>query len=256
MGMNNSEELPPVVSGSDWPGVGYFCTTRGGGRSQGSYASMNLGRRTKDDPADVRDNQRRLRLLLPADPLWLSQVHGVDVADADAVDESAPVTADAAVTIRPGRVLAILTADCLPVVIADRDGRALGAAHAGWRGLCHGVLEATMKALRERCPQSAGWRAWIGPGIGPEAFEVGDEVRQAFLERDPAAQAHFLPGVREGKWMADLPALATMRLRAQGVEDIEASGLCTYTRQDLFFSYRRLADSGRMATCAWLKQMP
>ena len=253
MGVNHKEGLPAVVSGKDWPGVAYFCTTRLGGQSQGNYASMNLGLRTDDVPADVQENKRRLRLLLPADPVWLNQVHGIEVADADLLDGSTLVTADASVTTQRGKVLAILTADCLPVVIADKDGQVLGAAHAGWRGLCHGVLEATMQALRERCPQATGWRAWIGPAIGPEAFEVGDEVRQAFIEKDSAARVHFVPGAQDGKWMADLPALAVMRLQAQGVQDIEPSGLCSYTQQDLFFSYRRVAASGRMATCAWLK---
>ena len=253
MVMNLAADLPPVVTGDPWPGVGYFCTTRSGGKSRGNYSSMNLGLHTQDEQADVLANRERLRLMLPAEPLWLRQVHGVAVADADQIPDGLSPEADAAVTAQRGRVLAILTADCLPVVVADQDGLVLGAAHAGWRGLCAGVLEATLQALRQRCPQAKGWQAWIGPAIGPQAFEVGDEVCRAFVEHNPAAQMHFRPTSQQGKWMADLPALAVMRLRAEGVAVIKTSDLCSYSQPDDFFSYRRQAQTGRMATCAWLK---
>lgn len=253
MSHHKDNSLPTTVTGNAWSGVEYFCTTREGGQSQGNYATMNLGLHTQDNAADIQDNRRRLRQLLPSTPLWLRQVHGIAVADGDKISAEETPQADAAVTTQRNKVLAILTADCLPVVITDQDSLVLGVAHAGWRGLCHGVLEATLQAMRERCPQAQEWRAWIGPAIGPQAFEVGEEVRQAFLEQDPAAKTHFIPALQEGKWMADLPALAEMRLRGQGVKDVTLSGLCSYRQPEQFFSYRRQAESGRMATCAWLK---
>jgi len=188
-------------------------------------------------------------------------VHGIFVADADAgVDSGAgdgvsvgpPPRADAAITLRPGRVLAIMTADCAPVVIADLQGRALGLAHAGWRGLAAGVLEATLAALRARLP-GAVWRAWIGPCIGQARFEVGDEVRRAFVAADPAASRYFALGGADGKWQADLASLARHRLDMLDVYSVETSGLCTFDRADLFYSYRRSAATGRMATLAWLE---
>src|SRR5690606_28129542 len=148
-----------------WRGVQYGCTTRAGGVSQGEWASLNLGTNTEDDPKRVAQNRSRLASRLPSEPLWLRQVHGADVVDADAGHSGVPV-ADAAITTKPDRVLAILTADCVPVVIADHGGRALGVAHAGWRGLSGGVLDATLRRLQERLPDATGWRAWVGPCIG------------------------------------------------------------------------------------------
>lgn len=270
------------VTGDAWHGVRYFCTTRSGGVSAAPYDSLNLGWHVGDDPANVHENRRRLRAMLPGEPLWLQQVHGADVVDADAgvVDGAAasarhggvvasppaashihqavvpgftgePV-ADAAVTSRPGRVLAIMTADCLPVVIADVQGRALGVAHAGWRGLAGGVLEQTLAQLRRRCPQAQGWRAWIGPAIGPQAFEVGQDVFQAFVDQRPEAGAYFRAGATPGKWLADLTGLAAMRLHAAGVDQVQSSGMCTVLQAGQFYSYRRHSVTGRMATCAWL----
>jgi len=244
--------IPPVVTGSAWPGVRYFSTTRAGGVSPGAYASFNLGLHTGDDPRCVQENRRRLRRLLPGDPYWLRQVHGIAVADADAVDvgDDAPV-ADAAITGQPRRVLAVLTADCLPVVLGEAHGRALGMAHAGWRGLAHGVLEQTLLRLRQRCPRAQGWRAWIGPAIGPRAFIVGRDVFDAFVTPNPRAAAYFHPMDVADKWLADLPGLAAMRLNAAGVDQVQCCGQCTFSDPSRYFSYRHQAVTGRIASCAW-----
>lgn len=251
------EEGLECVTGDPWNGVRYFCTTRQGGVSTGPRASLNLGRHVGDDALLVDENRRRLARRLPAAPLWLDQVHGTKVFDADAArgesgDAVGLPRADAAVTTSAGRVLAIMTADCLPVVIADLDGAALGVAHAGWRGLVGGVLENTLHSLRARHPRAAGWRAWIGPGISQPHFEVGGEVREAFVVQDPDSAVFFIAGVRPGKWQADLPGLARARLLKAGVQQVQASGHCTYARSDMFYSYRRDPDGGRMATLAWL----
>lgn len=245
----------PVVPGPDWPGVRCFCTTRAGGAGSAPYDTLNLGMKAGDDPATVDENRRRLRAAVPSDPFWLAQVHGSRVLDADAPGDDRQ--ADASVTATPGTVLAILTADCLPVVITDADARVLGAAHAGWRGLAGGVLENTLRALCDRHPRARGWRAWIAPGIGPAAFEVGSDVREAFAPDGAAALAAFArrAGV-PGKWMADLPRLAELRLRRAGVEQVIQSGLCTASHPELFFSYRRDGRTGRMATLAWLLVYP
>lgn len=243
----------PVVTGPAWAGVNYFCTTRAGGVGVAPHDTLNLGRRAGDDPDTVAENRRRLRAALPAEPLWLRQVHGSDVVDADAADLPDEPALDASVTARPGRVLAVMVADCLPVVIADADRSVLGAAHAGWRGLSGGVLENTLAAMRAKAPAATAWRAWVGPGIGPEAFEVGRDVLDAFLADDPATETYFRPrpGV-SGKWLADLAGLAEFRLRRAGVQDVTLSGLCTVADAGRFFSYRRDSETGRMALLAWL----
>ncbi|WP_179283338.1 peptidoglycan editing factor PgeF [Bordetella genomosp. 9] len=242
----------------------YFCTTRAGGVGIAPHDTLNLGLRAGDRPEAVEENRRRVRAMLPADPLWLRQVHGTRVVDADGpADETAPGTAegepaaDAAVTIAVDRPLAIMVADCLPVLIADTGGRALGAAHAGWRGLAGGVLENTLDALRRKCPAASAWQAWIGPGIGPAAFEVGADVLDAFDRADREAAALFTPrpGL-PGKWLADLPALAELRLRRAGVAQVHRSGLCTVSDARRFFSYRRDGQTGRMALLAWLSARP
>lgn len=242
------------VTGAAWPGVRYGCTTRLGGVSHGDWASFNVGLHTGDNPGAVLENRRRLAAGLPAEPFWLEQVHGCEVADADTPlqgGQGTPPRADAAVTARPGRVLAIMTADCVPVVIGGLHGGALGVAHAGWRGLAAGVLEATLEALKARCA-SAGWRAWIGPCIGQGHYEVGDDMRRVFVDPDPTAAQFFAPGRATGKWQADLVGLTRHRLDMIGVYSVESSGLCTYGRDDLFYSYRRSPMTGRMATLAWL----
>jgi YfiH family protein len=254
------------ATGEPWPGVRYVSTWRGGGVSAAPWDSLNLGLHVGDDPAAVRENRARLLAGLPADPLWLDQIHGTAVWQAgddgpaaapaqDTPHPAAPASApcaDAAVTTRRARPLAIMTADCLPVVLADQAGTVLGAAHAGWRGLVAGVLENTLSAMRRQAPGASAWRAWIGPGIGPDAFEVGDEVRRAFVDRDAGAAACFVPSARAGHWLADLAGLAARRLARAGVSQIESSGECTYRQADRYFSYRRQPRTGRQATLAWL----
>lgn len=258
MKIPHGESVPGLVKGKPWNGVRYGCTTRAGGVSRDDWASLNLALHVGDDPAAVQENRRRLRAALPASPFWLEQVHGTRVMDADAwaaaqPEPTTPPCADAAITLQPGRVLAIMTADCIPVVISDTEGRALGAAHAGWRGLAAGVLENTLAALKARLPGAATWQAWIGPCIGQPSFEVGDEVRLAFVDHAADASVHFLPGRGPGKWQADLVGLARHRLAMAGVHHVEAAAYCTYEHAELFFSYRRSPVTGRMATVAWLE---
>lgn len=248
----------PTVSGKAWPGVRYFCSTRQGGVSSGPWSSLNVGLHTDDDESHVLANRQKLRSRVPDDPLWLKQVHGTTVYDADCLSgrplggDALVPTADAAITTHPGTVLAIMTADCLPVVLASADGRALGVAHAGWRGLAAGVLERTLDALRARHRNAPGWRAWIGPAIGPQHFEVGADVFDAFVGQDRQTVAFFSETVPGKKWLADLPSLARYRLALAGVDSIELSGHCTYSRPELFYSYRRDAQTGRLVTLAWL----
>lgn len=234
----------------DWPAparVRALVTTRGGGVSLPPYASLNLGDHVGDDPAAVAANRALLGRSLPAEPLWLSQVHGTAVADADR-DPPGSI-ADASVARRPGTVCAVLTADCLPVLLCDREGSVVGAAHAGWRGLCEGVLEAVVGAMGVEPERLL---AWLGPAIGPAAFEVGDEVRAAFIARDPAAAGAFRPGATAGKWLADLYALARQRLAGCGVADVYGGGLCTVSDAGRFFSYRRDGATGRFASLVWI----
>jgi len=246
----------PVLPALGASGVCSFCTTRLGGAGRGPYASLNLGTQVGDDPAVVAENRRRLRAALPDEPFWLTQVHGASVLDADDpryANPGVPREADAAITTTPGRVLAVMAADCLPVIMADLDARVLGVAHAGWRGLATGVLENTLWALQLRHPDARGWQAWIGPGIGPRAFEVGAPVHTAFAALGDEARAAFTrDATRPDKWRADLPALAALRLRRAGVAILRQAGLCTVTHPEWFFSYRRDGITGRMAACAWL----
>ncbi len=242
------------IRGSDWNGVRYGCSTRRGGVSEGHWATFNLGLHAGDDRDAVLENRRRLRAAVPGEPFWLEQVHGCVVADADAPPpdgDALPMRADAAVTVQSGRVLCIMTADCVPVVIADVEGRALGVAHAGWRGMAAGVLEATIDTLKIRHPDGA-WRAWVGPCIGQPHYEVGEDVRRAFSERDAAAERFFEAAASPGKWRADLAGLARHRLEKAGVGSVEVCGVCTCERSDLFYSYRRSKTTVRMATLAWI----
>lgn len=245
---------------STWHGVHFFCTTRAGGVGVAPYESFNLGMGAGEDPAVVRTNRQILQTRLPSDPLWLKQVHGNVVVEADA-DETRfrsmlidPPAADASVTTMPGRVLAILTADCLPVVMADDSGTVLGLAHAGWRGLAAGVLENTLARMHWLQPNAQGFRAWIGPGIGPTAFQVGEDVREAFAGHGADQPGAFVPDpCAPGKWLADLPRLAQWRLARAGVDHVALSGLCTVTDpSQRFYSYRRDKITGRMATLAWI----
>ena len=234
------------------PTVRALTTTRVGGESSGPYASFNLATHVGDDPRQVAENRAALcaRLGLPAEPTWLTQVHGTGVVDAGALPgaDGAPV-ADASVTDRPGPVCAVLTADCLPVLFCTRDGSRVGAAHAGWRGLSAGVLEATLAALGH---PPAEVLAWLGPGIGPRAYEVGEVVRGAFLAPDPGTADAFTPSGRPGHWLADMYALARRRLARAGVEEVHGGGLCTYEDGERFYSYRRDGVTGRIATLVWI----
>lgn len=245
-----------AIRGRPWEGVQYGCSTREGGVSQGAWHALNLGLNTHDNPLSVTENRERLAGQLPSEPVWLQQVHDVQVFDADTPGAGTSATApmaDAAVTTLPGRVLAVLTADCVPVVMADLNGSVLGVAHAGWRGLAAGVIDAVFQAMRQRRPTARGWQAWIGPCIGQARFEVGDDVHSAFVDTDSNAARYFRPGVAARKWQADLAGLTRHRLEMLGVQNIEISGLCTYDRADLFYSYRRDKVTGRMATLAWLE---
>lgn len=249
-----------TVPGTDWlvprwPAAAHvraFVTTRNGGVSRAPYASLNLGlggadATARDDPASVAENRRRVARHLPAPPCWLRQVHGREVATLSRAPVAAPV-ADAAVTRARGVPLAVLVADCLPILLADRAGRAIGIAHAGWRGLAAGVLEATVAALACAAQDVV---AWLGPAIGPDAFEVGRDVLDAFVAPDPRSAASFRP-LRTGKWLADLPALARRRLRACGVTDVHGGAWCTVRETQRFYSYRRDGETGRMAGFIWL----
>ena len=234
----------------DWPvAVDALVTTREGGASGGAYASLNLGLRSGDDEAAVRENRRRLQALLPSPPVWLRQVHGTRVADADAARAAdTEPEADASVARRPGTVCAVLVADCMPVLLADEAATVVGVAHAGWRGLCGGVLEATVGAMGVAPERLI---AWLGPAIGPRVYEVGDEVRDAFLARDQTSAQAF-GAAREGHWLLDLYAVARQRLAAKGVARVHGGGLCTFSDPRRFFSYRRDGSTGRMAALIWL----
>lgn len=239
----------------DWPAhpdVRAFVTTRNGGVSGGRHSTMNLGRHVGDNVAAVDENRRRFAALLPAPPVLLKQVHGATVATLGRATPAVPAPiADAAVTSGSGVPCTIFTADCLPVLLADRAGRAVGIAHAGWRGLAAGVVEATIAALGNLGVEPDHVIAWLGPAIGPLAFEVGDDVRDAFGTEDPHVAACFAPH-RDSKWRADLYALARLRLARSGVECVQGGGFCTYADVDRFYSYRRERQSGRMATAIWL----
>jgi hypothetical protein len=230
------------------PRVKAVITTRAGGFSSGPYASLNLGLRTGDDAAAVARNRARLRSVLPQEPKWLRQVHGSAVIDADAVSETAP-EADAGVARSPGTVCAVLIADCVPVLFCNRAGSVAAAAHAGWRGLAHGVIERTLSAIGE---EPGELLAYLGPGIGPGAFEVGAEVRDAFLAHAPQDAAAFSSHA-PGKWLADLFMLARNRLQRAGLRAISGGGMCTYSDPARFFSYRRDRTTGRMAALIWLE---
>lgn len=242
-------KLPEGWIAPDWPAhprVRAFVTARAGGVSAGGYASFNIGDLTADDPAAVAENKCRLAAMLPASVRWLRQVHGPRVVHADEV--SGIVEADASYTHAEGVVCAVKIADCMPVLVADREGTRVGAAHAGWRGLAAGVVENTVAALNAR-PGSL--MAFLGPAIGPEAFEVGDEVREAFCDVDAGAAAAFRAG-RPGKWFADLFALGRQRLARCGVHEVYGGGLCTYSDPGRFYSHRRHPATGRMAALIWL----
>jgi YfiH family protein len=242
-------EMPADWIVPDWPApprVRALMTTRSGGVSTGPYASLNLGTRVNDDPAVVERNRALLASHLPEEPRWLMQVHGNRVVDAAGLRQ--PVEADAAISRNAGAVCAVMVADCMPVLLADRAGTVVGAAHAGWRGLAAGVIENTVLAM---AVAPANLVAWLGPAIGPAAFEVGADVRDAFVAQDAGAASAFVDH-KPGKWLADLFTLARRRLRAIGVDEVHGGGLCTVSDPGRFYSHRRDRITGRMAALIWL----
>lgn len=236
----------------DWPappGVHAAVTTRAmAGHSQAPFDRMNLGARCGDDAGAVAANRASLveALSLPSAPRWLQQVHGIDVFDADAIDPAGEPVADAAVSHRAGAVLAVLTADCLPLLFCLDDGSAIAVAHAGWRGLAAGVIEATLARLDGRRERVL---AWIGPAIGAASYEVGEEVRTAFVDADADA-AHAFAATRPGHWRCNLEALARRRLASAGVTRVHGGGFDTFA-DPRFYSYRREPRTGRLASLVW-----
>ncbi|MFC4260080.1 peptidoglycan editing factor PgeF [Marinobacter lacisalsi] len=245
-----SSELPVIHP--EWSApfrVRALCTTRAGGVSSPPWDSLNLGDHVGDNHGDVLENRRRLAHwahLEPEDFHWLQQVHGADVAVLPASER----IADGAVTDRKGVVCAILTADCLPVLLCNREGTKVAAAHAGWRGLADGVLENTLAHFEDLSQVLA----WMGPAIGPDRFEVGPEVRERFLAFSRKLDSCFaLSPERPGHFLADIYALARFRLQQAGVASIYGGGSCTVSEPEHFFSYRRDGQTGRMASCIWLE---
>lgn len=233
----------------EWPApprVRALQTLRTGGCSPAPWASFNLGDHVGDDPGRVAANRAELRRQLPDEPLWLTQVHGTTVVDAALAPQG--TSADASFARQPGLVCAVMTADCLPVLFCDQAGTVVAAAHAGWRGLLDGVLENTIAALQVAPGELL---AWLGPAIGPERFEVGGEVREAFIARDPATAGCFRP--YGDKWLADIYTLARQRLLQAGLTAISGGEECTVGDAERYFSYRRDGVTGRMATLIWLE---
>jgi len=265
MNSGPSPQLPPgSVISPDWdapPGVRALFTLRAGGVSRGPWGGavsgeggLNLGAACGDDPDAVAENRARLARALPAPPIWLQQVHGVTVLEActPLPPGAAPPVADAVVTATPGVVCAVLVADCLPVMLADARGRAVGIAHAGWRGLAGGVIEASAARLRTLLGEpEARLVAWLGPCIGPGAFEVGAEVLEAMQMRFARAAAAFAP-LGAGKYLADLPALARQALESSGVQDVWGGNACTFSDARRYFSFRRDRTTGRHAALIWI----
>jgi YfiH family protein len=249
-----------AAAGVDWivpqwyapANVHAFATTRNGGTSTDACASLDLGsaslaRVRPDAAAAIVANRRRVQAFLPAPPVWLEQMHGARVASIGAVPPATPPRADAATTRVARVVLAVRVADCMPVLFAAGDGSVVAAAHAGWRGLAAGILENTLDAMGS---DPAGIVAWLGPAIGPAAFEVGADVHDAFVHADSAADSAFVDA-SPGKWFADLEALARMRLARAGVRSVDGGGMCTLSDASRFFSFRRDATAGRMAAFVW-----
>jgi YfiH family protein len=234
----------------NWPApskVKAYTTTRQGGHSQAPYDSLNLGDHVDDDPKAVAANRATLRELLPSEPVWLKQVHSTKIVTAN----SSNCTADAVMTTELDKVCVILTADCLPVLFCDTAGTTVAAVHAGWRGLAGGILEATLQRLNQT-PEKL--LVWLGPAIGPQAFEVREEVREVFCDYLPQANKAFKAnGEKQGHWLADLYLLARQRLAHQGATQVFGGEFCTYTDAERFYSYRRNKITGRMASLIWLK---
>lgn len=234
----------------DWPapaGVKACVTTRSGGVSLTPFDSLNLGDHVEDSPEAVSENRRRLTEAFSIQPAWLRQVHGVVVAEAN---PELIAEADGSWTSTPGVACTAMTADCLPALFCNRDGTRVAAAHAGWRGLAAGVLEAAVESLQVEPEQVL---VWLGPAIGPQAFEVGPEVREAFMQQLPVTAEAFIPSKNPGKYMADIYQLARLRLAARGVTAVYGGGFCTVT-DPRFYSYRRSPRTGRFASLIWLER--
>ena len=235
-----------------WPAptnVNAMVTTRNGGYSQHEYATLNLADHVGDDPAIVQKNRVLLRQFIPSEPVWLNQQHTTNVLT---IEQNVVVPiekADAAVTRQINRVLTVMTADCLPILLCNRAGTVVGAVHAGWRGLCDGIIEKTLLAME--CSAEDIY-AWLGPAIGPDVYEVGEEVRIAFITEDPAATLAFKSSPQPDKWLCNLYLLAKQRLVKAKVSSITGGEYCTYTDKETFFSYRRENKCGRMASLIWL----
>lgn len=246
-------EAKPDFLIPDWPAppnVHARVTTRAGGVSVGPYASFNLGDHVGDDPTAVAANRTVLRQLVPAEPIWLNQVHGIRCVDAAAVRDT---EADASFTRAPNTVCAVLTADCLPLLLCNKGGTVVAAAHAGWRGLAAGVIEAAVAAMGV---PAESLLTWLGPAIGPDHFEVGGEVRELFMAHDAAAAEAFRPRPN-GKWLCDIYALARQRLAGLGVRrsfggNEAGAGFCTVRERERFYSYRRDGTTGRFASLIWI----
>lgn len=246
MSSNASSFIKPT-----WPApssVRAYVSTRMGGKSDGSFDSLNLGLHVQDDPDTVLQNRNLFAscIDMPNSAIWLNQVHGTDVVSLPSND--VPESCDAAFSEVKEQVCAVLTADCLPVFFCNKSGTQVAVAHAGWRGLCAGVLEATLECFEEK----ETVMVWLGPAIGPAAFEVGEEVREAFMNVLPEAEVAFRASQGEGKWLGDLYLLARQRLAVAGVTEIYGGDYCTFSEEATFFSYRRDVKTGRMASVIWI----
>jgi polyphenol oxidase len=235
-------------------------STRGGGVSQSPYDSLNLGDHVGDDAQHVSENRHIVRAQLPGQPLWLKQTHGTEVSTPSlrALHQQGPIEADAAITNIPNEVLAVMTADCLPVLLSSMDGVVIGVAHAGWRGLSEGILENAVAKMMQLIPglKAREILAWMGPAIGPKFFEVGEDVVKAFCSgNQELLPESFIPiAGREGKFLANLYLLAQYRLLALGVKQISGGTHCTYQEKDRFFSYRRDGQTGRFGSFIWISR--
>ena len=240
----------------NWPipaNVHAYVTTRLGGYSSGAYASFNLGAYVQDEENNIRANRQYLKknLQLPNEPYWLKQIHSTTVVALDtATTNATAVEADGSWASLPGKICVVTTADCLPVLLCDQKGTCVSALHAGWRGLAHGILEEGIKALPAEPKELI---AWLGPAISSNFYEVGEEVRQAFLKVDAKAALAFRPSERADHWYMDMYLLARQRLQAAGVPAIFGGEYCTYREADKFYSYRRDNVTGRMASLIWLE---
>jgi len=251
--LNNPDHTNPSLVYPDWQVPGHInavCTTRTGGFSKPPFDGLNVGAHVQDDPESVLKNRLWLKnaLHLPAEPCWLEQVHGVEVINADRHVQSEPPVADAAVSHKDNVVLGVMTADCLPVVLCEPEKRIIGIAHGGWRGLAGDILRHTVAAMN--C-EPVGITAWLGPAIGPQCFEVGDDVWDAFVARD-WQMAQFFSATPDQKFLADIYAIARRQLQSLGVQTVTGGEFCTMTDRERFYSYRRDGNTGRMATLVWM----